>query len=334
MTDSQSSGVIVGGDHGPTTPAAPTRRREPRCAPTQILDGAGGCSSTGTDARWPVADVAGVRLTVTVPRPRLTSRRAAGPLPRAVRGDRRPRSTGSRAPTRAQCCSSRASSTGPRSTTPRHVLFHSAGSAKRTRSSGAGSHERLVRCGVESGEPRPSIPTSPRAPPRRCARPPRRRCTRRIRTGNASIAVAELSPRAGRPCATRSRSETARRASQFPRPRALDVVLGLLPARAPLQRCDDWHLPAHLPRCPQCQSANATWTDRGVGTVASFTICYRRCSAFAMRCTTPSSSYSSTKDRSGQQPRRHRQRRHRSRAARRVTFVDLDDDLTPCSSAS
>ena len=44
-----------------------------------------------------------------------------------------------------------------------------------------------------------------------------------------------------------------------------------------LQRCDDCGTFRHhpRPRCPQCRSANATWTAvRGTGTVASFTLCY------------------------------------------------------------
>jgi hypothetical protein len=44
-----------------------------------------------------------------------------------------------------------------------------------------------------------------------------------------------------------------------------------------LQRCDDCGTFRYHPRarCPQCRSANATWTAvRGTGTVASFTICY------------------------------------------------------------
>jgi uncharacterized OB-fold protein len=44
-----------------------------------------------------------------------------------------------------------------------------------------------------------------------------------------------------------------------------------------IQRCDDCGTFRYhpRPRCPQCRSANATWTAvRGTGTVASFTLCF------------------------------------------------------------
>ena len=216
MTDRQSSRRIsCRGDHGaddagarPPPSLLAGAASPPTCAGPRSSTAPSVCSSSGASTpRWPRSPRSPGSAKGTVylyfavqGRP---PRRAAGPLPRAVRGRRRPsprRRSTSRRP-EPRCCSSRpVSSTGRRRTNAlHHVLFHAAGvSEEDAFERGRTLMSELVRDGVESGRSSaPSIPISRRSSSSTaCTASSWRRCTRRRPTGDASIgAVAELVPR-------------------------------------------------------------------------------------------------------------------------------------------